>query len=141
MTIFGHNNFGIFLEKISKKLIFFYTKFQKIPKNMHFDTYLISILAEEKRAAEVAVKKSKKDGIWGLLLNGRDQDEDDEGGVDFSLGNVLRIMLFTKKKDNGHERHQLIRIAESLDTLAKRLDHIGNIHISFWLASFFKKLL
>ena len=97
--------------------------------------YLISILAEEKRAAEVAVKKSKKDGIWGLLLNGTSsQDEAEEGGVDFSLGNVLRIMLFTKKKDNGHERHQLIRIAESLDTLAKRLDHIGNILCKFLIS-------
>ena len=65
-----------------------------------------------------------------MLLNGSGSaDEAEEGGVDFSLGNVLRIMLFTKKKDNGHERHQLIRIAESLDTLAKRLDHIGNIFV------------
>merc|ERR1712203_700645 len=53
-------------------------------------------LAEEKKTQENAVKKSKKDGIWGLLMNGSDEDE--EGGVDFALGNVLRLMLFTKKE-------------------------------------------
>ena len=105
-------------------------------------------LAEEKKTQENAVKKSKKDGgclftlffclfticiylftffvgIWGLLMNGSDEDE--EGGVDFALGNVLRLMLFTKKKENSQERQQLIRIADSLDNLGKRLDHIEGV--------------
>ena len=64
-------------------------------------------------------------GIWGLLMNGSDEDE--EGGVDFALGNVLRLMLFTKKKENSQERQQLIRIADSLDNLGKRLDHIEGV--------------
>ena len=64
-------------------------------------------------------------GIWGLLMNGPDEDE--EGGVDFALGNVLRLMLFTKKKENSQERQQLIRIADSLDNLGKRLDHIEGV--------------
>ena len=83
-------------------------------------------LAEEKRAAEAAVKKSKKGGVWGLL-QGQGIQEEEEGGVDFSLGNVLRIMLFTQKKENSQERDQLIRIADSLDTLSKRLDHIEGV--------------
>ena len=64
-------------------------------------------------------------GIWGLLMNGPEDDE--EGGVDFALGNVLRLMLFTKKKENSQERQQLIRIADSLDNLGKRLDHIEGV--------------
>jgi len=58
-------------------------------------------------------------------MNGSDEDE--EGGVDFALGNVLRLMLFTKKKENSQERQQLIRIADSLDNLGKRLDHIEGV--------------
>ena len=88
-------------------------------------------LAEEKRAAEQAVKKSKKGGVWGLL-QGQGIQEEEEGGVDFSLGNVLRIMLFTQKKENSQERDQLIRIADSLDTLSKRLDHIEGV-IGNWI--------
>ena len=66
--------------------------------------------------------KSKKDGLWGYLHNGRAEEE--EGGIDFSLGNVLRIMFFTHKKENGQEREQLVRIADSLDKLEKRMDTI-----------------
>merc|ERR1719266_2343311 len=43
------------------------------------------IEAEKKEQAEM-VKKKKKEGIWGLLLNGSGSaDEAEEGGVDFSL--------------------------------------------------------
>lgn len=85
-------------------------------------------LAEERKVAESANKKAKKDGVWGLLLRGQQADQgEEEGGVDFSLGNVLRIMLFTQKKENSQEREQLIRIADSLDTLSKRLDHIEGV--------------
>ncbi len=80
-------------------------------------------LAEEKKQAANQQKKVKREGLWGLLVNGSDQGGEDEGGVDVSIGNVLRLMLFTHRKESN-ERDQLIRIANSLDTLAKRLDHI-----------------
>ena len=83
-------------------------------------------LAEEKKAAEAVQNKAKKEGIWGLLQNGAGKD-DEEGGVDFALGNVARLMLFTSKKDNTIERQQLIRIADSLDGLGKRLEHIEDL--------------
>ena len=56
------------------------------------------------------------------MQNGAGNSEGEEGGVDFALGNVLRLMLFTSKKDTSHEREQLSRIAESLDKLGTRLE-------------------
>lgn len=79
-------------------------------------------MEEEKKQAAQQQKKAKKEGVWGLLVNGSD-NQDEEGGIDFSIGNVLRVMFFTHKKES-QERDQLVRIAESLDTLSKRLDHI-----------------
>ena len=79
-------------------------------------------MEEEKKNASKQQKKAKKEGLWGLLLNGSDNDEE-EGGIDLAIGNVLRLMMFTHKKES-QERDQLVRIAESLDLLTKRLDHI-----------------
>ena len=81
-------------------------------------------LAEEKKAAVAATSKAKKDGVWGLLHNGAGNPEDEEGGIDFSLGNVFRLMFFTQKKERSQEREQLVRIADSLDGLGKRLDQL-----------------
>ncbi len=80
-------------------------------------------LEEEKKQAVNQQKKAKKEGLWGLLVNGNDDGGEEEGGVDVAIGNVLRLMLFTHKKESN-ERDQLIRIANSLDSLSKRLDHI-----------------
>ena len=79
-------------------------------------------MEEEKKQAVVQQKKAKKEGLWGLLVNGSENDEE-EGGIDLAIGNVLRLMMFTHKKE-APERDQLVRIAESLDNLTKRLDHI-----------------
>jgi chitin synthase len=83
------------------------------------------IEAEKKEQAEM-VKKKKKEGIWGLMKGGEGSEEE-EGGIDVSLGNILRVMLFTHKKDSSKDQEQLFRIADSLDSLTKRLDHIENI--------------
>merc|ERR1719334_2295427 len=80
--------------------------------------------AERKEAAQ-QLKKKKKDGIWGLLRGGEEAD-DEEGGIDVSLGNILRLQLFTHKRES-QDKEQLFRIADSLDTLTKRLDHIENV--------------
>jgi len=82
-------------------------------------------MEEDRKAALESAKTKKKEGIWGLIKGGED-DGDDEGGIDISLGNVLRLMMFTHKKES-QDREQLIRIADSLDSLTKRLDHIENV--------------
>merc|ERR1719410_168855 len=82
-------------------------------------------LEEEKKQAAQAQKKKKADGIWGLI-RGTDEADEEEGGIDISIGNVLRLMAFTHKKES-QDKEQLIRIADSLDTLTKRLDHIENV--------------
>jgi chitin synthase len=82
-------------------------------------------LEEERKKATSSAKKATKEGIWGLIKGG-EADDEEEGGVDISLGNVLRVMLFTHKKET-QDREQLIRIADSLDMLTKRLDHIENV--------------
>merc|ERR1712012_625116 len=82
-------------------------------------------LEAEKKAAAQQTKKKKAEGIWGLIRGG-DVADDEEGGIDISLGNVLRVMAFTHKKES-QDKEQLVRIADSLDTLTKRLDHIENV--------------
>merc|ERR1719348_44835 len=82
-------------------------------------------LEEEKKIAAQQVKKKKAEGIWGLIRGAADAD-DEEGGIDISLGNVLRVMAFTHKKES-QDKEQLVRIADSLDSLTKRLDHIENV--------------
>merc|ERR1719150_1985216 len=82
-------------------------------------------LEEEKKAALRQVKKKKAEGIWGLI-RGTDDGDDEEGGIDITIGNVLRLMAFTHKKES-QDKEQLIRIADSLDTLTRRLDHIENV--------------
>ncbi|XP_040583648.1 chitin synthase chs-2 [Lepeophtheirus salmonis] len=84
-------------------------------------------LEAEKKMASVQQTKARKEGLWGMLINGNDGNQEEEGGIDFSIGNVLRLMMFTHKKDT-QEREQLVRIADSLDVLNKRLDNIeGNM--------------
>ena len=83
-------------------------------------------LAEEKKAAAEASTKAKKEGIWGLL-QGQSDKQEDESFIDFSLGNLSRIQLFTHPKENSFEKEQLFRIADSLDQLGKRLDHIEGV--------------
>merc|ERR1719419_474676 len=52
-------------------------------------------LEEERKEQIQAAKQKKKDGIWGLI-KGSDGDGqgDEEGGIDVSLGNLFRVMLF-----------------------------------------------
>ena len=52
------------------------------------------------------MKKKKKEGIWGLLQGGEGEG-DEEGGVDVSLGNVVRLMLFTHKKESQVSKSRL----------------------------------
>ena len=60
------------------------------------------IEAEKKEQAEM-VKKKKKEGIWGLMKGGEGSEED-EGGIDVSLGNILRIMLMVEVENASLSR-------------------------------------
>merc|ERR1711892_1609854 len=79
----------------------------------------------ERKEAAANQKKKKADGIWGLI-RGTEDNDDEEGGIDISIGNILRVMAFTHKKES-QDKEQLVRIADSLDSLTKRLDHIEGV--------------
>merc|ERR1719187_1492494 len=82
-------------------------------------------LEAERKEAAANQKKKKAEGIWGLI-RGTDENDDEEGGIDISIGNILRVMAFTHKKES-QDKEQLVRIADSLDSLTKRLDHIEGV--------------
>merc|ERR1719187_3081923 len=46
-------------------------------------------LEAEKKEAAANQKKKKAEGIWGLI-RGTDENDDEEGGIDISIGNILR---------------------------------------------------
>lgn len=84
--------------------------------------------AEAASAAASTAKKGNGDskGVLAMLRNKRpdDDDEADEAGVKFSLGNVLSLKLFTQER-RGDD--QLVRIAASLESLDKRLDNMERL--------------
>lgn len=57
------------------------------------------------------------------FLQGGGTSEDDAGSIEISLAGLFKCMLCTHQK-SGDEQAQLIHIADSLDSLGKRLDHI-----------------
>ncbi|KAF0297192.1 Chitin synthase chs-2 [Amphibalanus amphitrite] len=75
----------------------------------------------EKKALEAA--KKQPGGIMGFLSQFNSGAKEEEGSVDFSLGNVFRCMCCTYPKAND-EREQLKRIADSIDNINKRMDSI-----------------
>lgn len=79
-------------------------------------------MEEEKKQAEEAKKKAKQKSLLGFLQNGG-TSEDDAGSIEISLAGLFKCMLCTHQA-NGNEKVQLIHIADSLEKLSKRLDHI-----------------
>ena len=75
----------------------------------------------ERKALEEAKKAKKKEGFLGFLH--RDQQNDDEGSIEFSLAGLFKIMCCVHPKPND-ERQQLASIANSLDILKKRFETI-----------------
>ncbi|XP_037075582.1 chitin synthase chs-2-like [Pollicipes pollicipes] len=78
-------------------------------------------LEAEKKALEAA--KKQPGGILGFLYQFNTTAKDDDGSVDFSLGNVFRCMCCTHPKEIN-EREQLKRIADSIDSINKRMDSL-----------------
>ncbi|KAK2724897.1 hypothetical protein QYM36_001381, partial [Artemia franciscana] len=78
-------------------------------------------LEEEKKEAEEAQRQAKEKSLLGLIHKTTAPEE--EGSIDFSFANLFRCMLCTHRKPID-EKQQLVRIAESLEVLTKRLDSI-----------------
>ena len=71
---------------------------------------------EEIEAEKEQAKNKKNEGIWGLMRG------------------CFEVLL-SRKKDSSKDREQLFRIANSLDNLTKRLDHIENTIIGLQATS------
>lgn len=78
-------------------------------------------LEADRKAAEEAKKLKKKEGLLGFLT--RDQVNDDEGSIEFSLAGLFKIMLCVHPKDNS-DREQLTSIADSLAVINKRFETV-----------------
>ena len=59
-------------------------------------------------------------------LTGGSDDKGETASVDFSFGNVLRCMCFTRE-DPLEPKKQLVKISESLEDVAKRLSRIESV--------------
>jgi len=80
-------------------------------------------LEEERKDLEEA--KKRPDGILGYLYNTKPADQD--GSIEFNFANLFRIMCCTYPKQID-EREQLKRIADSLDSLNRRMDQVEGVH-------------
>jgi hypothetical protein len=80
-------------------------------------------LEQEKKEAEEAKKKARQKSLLGFLNGGGGGKDSDEGSIEFSLAGLIKVMLCTHPK-SVDEKHQLLRIAESLDSLSRRLEAI-----------------
>ena len=82
-------------------------------------------LEQEKKEAEEAKRKAKKKTLLGFLQNSNfaNNDDNDEGSFELSFAGLFKCMFCTYPKPID-EKQQLLRIAESLDELGKRLETI-----------------
>lgn len=80
-------------------------------------------MEQEKKDAEEAKKKVKQSSLLSFLGKGGDGGDSDEGAIEFSLAGLFKIIL-CQHPANDSEKQQLSRIAESLETLGKRLENI-----------------
>ncbi|XP_075212205.1 hyaluronan synthase-like protein kkv [Lycorma delicatula] len=85
-------------------------------------------LEQEKKEAEEAKRKAKQRSLLGFLQNENlgVGNEDEEGSLELSFAGLFRCMFCTYPKPID-EKQQLLRIADSLDSLAKRLDSIEKV--------------
>lgn len=82
-------------------------------------------LAQEKKEAEeeaAKAKAAKQPALFGFFQSSA-QGADEEGSVEFSFAGLFKIMFCTHQKAVD-EKQQLVRIANTLESLNKRLDSI-----------------
>lgn len=80
----------------------------------------------DKKDAEAAAKQAKQNSLLGFLQGNVGSNNDEEGSIDISVAGLFRCLLCTHGKTSD-EKAQLIHIADSLDTLRKKMDHIERI--------------
>ncbi|XP_070509760.1 chitin synthase chs-2 isoform X6 [Chironomus tepperi] len=80
-------------------------------------------MEQEKKEAEEVAKKAKQKSLLGFLQGGVGSSNDEEGSIDISVAGLFRILLCTHGKTSD-EKAQLIHIADSLDTMKKKIDSI-----------------
>nr|XP_018916999.1 PREDICTED: uncharacterized protein LOC109044007 isoform X3 [Bemisia tabaci] len=81
-------------------------------------------LEQERKEAEAAKKKGKQKSLLGFLQNSDENEE--EGSLELSFAGLFKCMFCTYPKPVD-EKQQLLRIAESLETVSKRLDVIERV--------------
>lgn len=77
----------------------------------------------EKKAAEEAAKKAKQKSLLGFLQSGGGGNDDDEGSIEISFAGLFKCLLCTHGKTSD-EKAQLIHIADSLDSLSKKMENL-----------------
>ena len=75
-------------------------------------------LEQERKEAEEAAKKAKSNTVLGWFGKG---DNDQEGSFELSFAGLFKCMLCTHDKPID-EKAQLLRIADNLGEINKRLD-------------------
>jgi chitin synthase len=80
----------------------------------------------EKKEAEEAAKKAKQKSLLGFLQGNVGSSNDEEGSIDISVAGLFRCLLCTHGKTSD-EKAQLIHIADSLDALKKKLEHLERV--------------
>lgn len=78
-------------------------------------------LEAEKKEAEEAKKRAKRSGFLGFIPN--TNVDDTEGSLELSFAGLFKLMCCTHPKP-VNEGQQLVRIADSLEKVTKRLDVI-----------------
>jgi chitin synthase len=78
-------------------------------------------MEQEKKDAAEAAKTVKQKSLLGFLQGGIGASNDEEGSIDISVAGLFRCLLCTHGKTSD-EKAQLIHIADSLDTLKKKLE-------------------
>ncbi|GLG95121.1 Chitin synthase 1 variant A [Gryllus bimaculatus] len=83
-------------------------------------------LEQERKEAEDAKKKARQKSLLGWLQGGGSKDDSDEGSIEISLAGLFKCMFCVHPKSID-EKQQLLRIAESLDSIGKRLDGVERV--------------
>ena len=80
-------------------------------------------MERERKEAEEAAKNAKKQqsGLLGFFKNAGNDSE--EGSLEFTFAGLFKSMCCTHQKAVD-EKQQLLRIADTLESLNKRLDAI-----------------
>lgn len=77
----------------------------------------------EKKENEEAEKKNKQKSMLGFLQNWDPNEDNEEGSFELSFAGLFKCMFCTYQKP-VNEGQQLVRIADSLEGLGKRMDFI-----------------